>query len=167
MPAIKFVISEPETRKAYQLEVDQNKAMGLIGKKIGDEFDGGLIGLTGYSLKITGGTDKDGFPMHPKVKGGGRKRVLLIGPPGFHPRLKGERKRKTVHGNTIAEDIFQVNVKVTKKGATPLETLVPTKPKEAKPEEKKEEVKKEEPKKEEKRQEAQEKSGGGEVQGKS
>lgn len=142
MPTLKFVISEPDTRKAYQLEVDQSKVVGLIGKKIGDEFDGEIIGLSGYGLKITGGTDKDGFPMHPRVKGQGRKRVILIGPPGFHPKLKGQRKRKTVHGNTIAEDIVQVNVKVLKKGAKPLEQLIPTKPKVEKPEVKEEKVEK-------------------------
>ncbi len=77
MAVWKFVISEPETRKSYQLEVDQTKAVGLLGKKIGDEFNGDLVGLAGYSLKITGGTDKDGFPMHPSVMGPGRKKVLL------------------------------------------------------------------------------------------
>lgn len=143
MPIFKFVISEPETKKSFQLEVDQNRAAGLFGKKIGDEFSGDVIGLSGYNLKITGGTDKDGFPMHPSVKGPGRKRALLSAPPGFHPKLKGQRKRKTVRGNTISEDITQVNVKVIKKGEKTLEELVPMKPKEKK-EEKKPEAKKEE-----------------------
>lgn len=151
MPVFKFVISEPETRKAFQLEVDQTKAVGLIGKKIDDEFNGDLIGLPGYSLKITGGTDKDGFPMHPSVKGPGRKRVLLASAPGFHPKIKGQRKRKTVRGNTISDSIAQINAKVVKKGENPLEQLVPMKPK-AKKEEKAEEKKEEkvEEKKEEK-----------------
>jgi small subunit ribosomal protein S6e len=139
LAVFKFVISEPETRKSYQLEVDQSKAIGLIGKKIDEEFNGDLIGLSGYMLKITGGTDKDGFPMHPSVKGPGRKKILLSGPPGFHPRLKGQRKRKTVRGNTISDAIVQINVKVVKKGEKPLE-LVPTKPKEKKPEAKEEKI---------------------------
>jgi len=149
MPVSKFVISEPETKKSFQLEVDQSRASGLFGKKIGDEFSGDVIGLAGYSLKITGGTDRDGFPMHPSVKGPGRKRVLLSAPPGFHPKIKGQRKRKTVRGNTLSEDITQVNVKVIKKGEKPLEELVPMKPKEKK-EGKKPEVKKEEKPKAEK-----------------
>jgi small subunit ribosomal protein S6e len=152
MASFKFVISEPETRKSYQLEVDQTKAIALIGKKIGDEFNGDFIGLAGYSLKITGGADKDGFPMLPSVKGPGRKRVLLSSPPGFHPKIKGQRKRKTVRGDTISDAIAQVNVKVVKKGEKPLEQLVPTKPKEKKEEkeEKKAEEVKEEKSKEEK-----------------
>lgn len=152
MPLFKFVISEPETRKAYQVEVDQNRAVGLMGKKIGEEFDGDIIGLSGYSLKITGGTDKDGFPMHPQVKGMGRKKVLLANAPCYHPKSKGQRKRKMVRGDTISDAIAQINVKVLKKGAKPLEEIAPSKKKEEKKvevkEEKKAEVKEE--KKEEK-----------------
>jgi len=152
MPTFKFVISEPETRKSYQLEVDQTKTIGLVGKKIGEDFEGTIIGLSGYTLKITGGTDKDGFPMHHSVKGIGKKRVLLAHPPGFHPKLKGQRKRKTVRGNTISEDIVQINCKVVKKGDKPLEQLVPKKAKpEEKPKEKKVEEKKEEEKVEKKK----------------
>ncbi len=132
MAVFKFVIADPETRKTYQIEVDQSKALGLIGKKIGDEFNGDIIDLTGYTLKITGGTDKDGFPMHPKVKGMGKKRVLLFSPPCFHPVKEGERRRKTVRGNTISEDIAQINCKIVKKGERPIEELVPVKQKEAK-----------------------------------
>lgn len=137
MAAFKFVINDPETRKSYQLEVDQSKALGLIGKKIGEEFSGEILGLPGYTLQITGGTDKDGFPMHPKVPGMVRKKVLLSSPPCFHPRLKGQRKRKMVHGNTISESIVQINCKITKKGEKPIEELIPIKTKEKKePEEK-------------------------------
>jgi small subunit ribosomal protein S6e len=130
MATFKIVVSDPETRKGYQLEVDQAKASGLIGKKIGEEFNGDLIGLPGYTLKITGGTDKDGFPMHPSVQGTVKKKVLLSGKPCFHPRKKGERRRKTVRGNTISADIVQINVKITKRGEKPLEELIPVKAKE-------------------------------------
>ncbi len=123
MTTFKFVISDPETRRSYQLEIEQSKAMTLVGKKIGDEFDGNIIGLPGYTLKITGGSDKDGFPMVPSVQGPGRKRVLLSKPPGFHPKKKGERRRKTVRGNTISLDIVQINCKVIKKGERPLEEI--------------------------------------------
>lgn len=97
-----------------------------------------MIGLHGYTLKITGGTDKDGFPMHPSIKGPGRKRALLSSPPCFHPKLKGQRKRKTVHGDTISQEISQINVKIVKKGEKPLAELIPMKPKEKKEEKPKE-----------------------------
>jgi small subunit ribosomal protein S6e len=128
----------------------------VIGKKIGDDIEGDFLGLVGYKLRITGGTDKDGFPMHPAISGMGRKRVLLSKPPCFHPKLKGQRKRKTVRGNTISEDIAQINCKIVQKGAKPIEELVPVKKKEekvekkeVKPEEKKEEKPPEKPKEKE------------------
>jgi small subunit ribosomal protein S6e len=128
----KFVVNDPGTKKSFQLEIDQNKALSLVGKKIGEEFEGEIIGLPGYKLKITGGTDRDGFPMHPSVPGMGRKRILLSSPPGFRPKKKGQRKRKMVRGNVISEDIAQINCKIVKKGEKPLEDLIPTKPKELK-----------------------------------
>ena len=163
MPGIKFVISDPKTRKSYQLEVEPTKALTLIGKKIGEEFNGDLIGLGGYTLKITGGSDKDGFPMHPDVTGPGRKKILLSSPPGFHPKMKGERRRKLIRGNTVSEDISQINVKVEKSGENALEQMFPAKEEKEKPkvEEKKEEVKEEKPKeKSEKPEEKKEVAGG-------
>ena len=52
----KIVIGEPKTRKAYQIERDVHS---LIGLKIGDTFDGGSLGLSGFSLEIMGGSDKE------------------------------------------------------------------------------------------------------------
>lgn len=117
------VISDPEARKSYQTQVDQDKAVALVGKKLGDEITGDLFGISGYTLKITGGSDKDGFPMHPTVQGQGKKRALLKGPPGFHPKKQGERRRKTVRGNAISQEIVQVNCKVIKKGEKSLDEL--------------------------------------------
>jgi small subunit ribosomal protein S6e len=119
--AAKFVISDPRTRRAYQIEKD---ASFLYGKKIGDRFDGSLIGLPGYILEITGGTDKDGFPMRPDLEGTVRKRILLSSGPGYRPKRKGVRRRKMVRGNTIAEDIAQINCKVVVYGDKPLEELL-------------------------------------------
>lgn len=125
-----IVISDPETRKSYQTVVEQDKAVALVGKKISDDFSGDVLGLSGYTLKITGGSDKDGFPMHPSVQGQVRKRVLLTKPPGFHPTNKGERRRKTVRGNTVSQDTAQINCKIIKKGEKQLEEVFPTKAKE-------------------------------------
>ncbi|MFH1106069.1 MAG: 30S ribosomal protein S6e [Candidatus Aenigmatarchaeota archaeon] len=131
---MKLVISDPSTRKAHQLDLDESKSRALIGKKIGEEAQGDALGLPGYTLKITGGSDRDGFPMRPDFPGVGRKRIILIGAPGFHPRLPGQRKQKLICGNTVSETIAQVNTKVLKKGEKPLEELAP---KQEKKEEKK------------------------------
>ena len=106
------VVSDPLTGKAYRLELKGKKADYLVGKKIGDIVDGEPIGLPGYKLMVTGGTDKDGFPMRPDVHGTARKAIILSGPPGFHPKRKGERRRKMVRGNVISREIRQVNLKV-------------------------------------------------------
>lgn len=161
----KLVISDPKSKKAYQKEIDQ-KQTGIIGKKIGDKVSGNSLGLAGYELEITGGSDRQGFPMRRDVEGLARKGVLLSMPPGFHPKLRGQRKRKSVRGNTISSEISQVNVKVTTYGKDSLDKLLGAKPKpkeekkEAKPEAKAEEKPKEveekkpeEPKKSEKKEE--------------
>ncbi|AEM38484.1 Ribosomal protein S6e [Pyrolobus fumarii 1A] len=98
--------------KAWQIHLKGAAAERLIGLKIGDKFDGSIVGLPGVELEIRGGSDNSGFPMHPGIPGGVKKKVLLSGPPGFHPREKGERRRKTVRGNTIVEDIVQINTRI-------------------------------------------------------
>ena len=161
MATWKLTISDPGSRRSGQKEVEQSKAAILLGKKIGDEFPGDSIELAGYTLQITGGTDKDGFPMHPSVEGVGRRRVLLSGTPGFQPNIKGQRRRKTVRGNTVSADVMQINCKIVKTGSTPFEQLFPKKekPKEEKPaeapkeEKPKEDVKEEKPKEEPKKEE--------------
>jgi len=126
MANFKLSISDPSTRKAYKKEVDQNQS-GLLGKKIREKVSGSGIGLAGYELEITGGSDKEGFPMRPDVDGPARKRILLSSPPGYHPERKGKRKRKSIRGNVVSEDTSQVNVKVVKAGPKKLEELLGTK----------------------------------------
>lgn len=120
--AFKVVISDKE--KSVQMEVDPSESRGLIGLTIGDEFDGSIIGLSGYKLKITGGSDKNGFPMKKTVPGARRIRSLVSGGVGYKPRRDGERRRKTFMGNTISDDIVQINTVVIEKGEKPLEELL-------------------------------------------
>jgi len=156
MTNFKIVVSDPKSRKGYQKEVDQN-ASGLKGKKIGNKVSGNIMGLQGYELEITGGSDSDGFPMRADVDGAVRKKILLTKGVGFKSKIKGKRKRKSVRGNTISADIAQVNTKVIKYGNQPIDKLLGAKeekkeeaPKEeAKAEKPAEEQKAEEPKKEE------------------
>ncbi len=107
---LKLVIGEPKTKRAYQIERD---VPSVIGMKIGETFDGSLVGLAGFTLEITGGSDKEGFPMRADVPGPGRKKILLTGQPGFRPWRKGMQKRKYVRGNTVSESIMQLNCKIT------------------------------------------------------
>ena len=88
------------------------------------QIDGSILGYKGYRIRITGGTDRDGFPMRPDISGPRKVRVLLSGGVGFHPRekppsrakkrrqkrrKKGLRRRVTVRGNVISDAIAQIN----------------------------------------------------------
>jgi small subunit ribosomal protein S6e len=53
-----------------------------------------------------------------------RIKSLLSGGVGFKPKRKGQRRRKTVRGNTISDDIVQINTIVVKKGAKSIEDLL-------------------------------------------
>ncbi len=120
--AFKLVISED--KKSHQIEVDQAQTKQLVGKKIGDEIDASVVGLDGYKLKITGGSDKNGFPMKKDVDGPRRIRSLVSSGLGFNPQRDGQRRRKTVRGNTVSDDIVQINTIVTEKGKKSIDELL-------------------------------------------
>ena len=120
---MKIVVSNPETGKSYQKELEANQEKTIHGKRIGDSIKGDMVGLVGYELELTGGSDKQGFPMRVDLHGTSRKRLLLSGGPGYKAKRKGERKRKSIRGNTVANDIAQVNLKVVKAGKDKLEKL--------------------------------------------
>ena len=124
MVEFKVVVNDVKQGKSYQIQVSGAHANSLIGKKIGDEVDGIFVSLPGYRLHITGGTDKDGFPMRPDLPGMGKRRLLLAGGVGYHPDIKGQRKKKMVRGNTISADIVQINMKVVKYGTKSIEELL-------------------------------------------
>jgi len=136
--AFKVVISDPKSRRSFQKEVEEHF---LIGKKIGDRIKGDFLGMEGYELEITGGSDKQGFPMRPDIHGTVRKKVLLSFPPGFHPKKKGQRKKKSVRGNTISSEIAQVNTKIVTYGKKSVEEIFGVKLKEEKTKEQKAEEK--------------------------
>ena len=57
MAEFKLAIGNPSTKKTYKLQLNENDSKSLYGKKIGEEINGELIGLNGYKIKITGGSD--------------------------------------------------------------------------------------------------------------
>ena len=120
--AFKLVISEGNN--SHQMEVEAAESKKFLGLKIGDEFDASQIGLSGYTLKITGGSDKNGFPMKRDVEGPRRIKSLLSGGLGFKPRRDGQRRRKTVRGNTVSDDIVQINTIVAQKGKKNIDELL-------------------------------------------
>lgn len=108
--------------QTFQEEIEDNSQ--LVGKKVGEEFDGGIVGLSGYTLKITGGSDKAGFPMRKSIEGSERKRVLLEDGSGINEDEDGVRRRKSVRGNTVSDEIEQLNTTVVEEGSKSVEELL-------------------------------------------
>jgi small subunit ribosomal protein S6e len=132
MAKFKIIVSDPETGTSKIVELQDARAAPLIGKRIGETMDGAIADLTGHKLQITGGSDKDGFPMRPSVHGGVRRRIVLSGGVGFNPTTEGMRRRKTVRGNVITDEIVQINMKITEKPKQAKESKKPKEKKEEK-----------------------------------
>ncbi len=133
MAKFKIIVSEPGG-KSKVTELEGARATPLIGRKLGETIDGSIVGMGGKQLLITGGSDKDGFPMRQDVHGGVRVQVVVSKSVGFHPTREGERQRKTIRGNVITEDIVQVNAKALEKAEKEKKTAKPRKPRKVKEE---------------------------------
>jgi small subunit ribosomal protein S6e len=104
--------------KSITKELKDADVNPLLGLQIGNETDATIVGLKG-KLKITGGSDKSGVPMRSDIHGAARKRVLLSKGVGLQDVEFGQRVRKLMRGNTISEEIYQVNCKYD--GEIPIE----------------------------------------------
>jgi small subunit ribosomal protein S6e len=123
MATFQVVVADPESGRTYQREVDGQDANRFLGLEIGDEVDGEAVGLDGYTVEITGGSDAAGRPLRSDVNGSSLKDVLLSGGPGFKPSTDGERKRVSVRGKEVSESTVQLNVSVTERGDESVESL--------------------------------------------
>merc|ERR1712161_168734 len=85
---------------------------------LGEEFDG-------YIFRISGGNDKQGFPMRQGVLTSTRVRLLCKkGHKAYRPRRAGERKRKSVRGCIVGQDIAVLNLVVTQIGENDAVTVL-------------------------------------------
>merc|ERR1711966_591615 len=87
------------------------------------EIDGAVLGeeFAGYVLRITGGNDKQGFPMRQGILTNTRVRLLMH--KGHRSRRAGERKRKSIHGCIVGQDIAVLNLAIVKIGDNQLAGL--------------------------------------------
>ena len=120
MVDFKIVLSDPQTGRSYKIDATGAAAGAFVGKRIGTEIDGGVLGFAGYTLEITGGTDRTGIPARRDLPGSARRKILLSAGTGFNPAYDGERRRKSVRGNEISADFVQINACVRKSGDKPL-----------------------------------------------
>ncbi len=112
MAEFKIVVADPDTGETFQREVDGQDANRFLGREIGDEIGGDAVGLSDFTVEITGGSDETGRPMRADVSGTRLKELLLEGGVGFKPSRDGERKRITVRGRQVDDDVAQINVAV-------------------------------------------------------
>jgi len=129
----KVVVSDAKTGKSYQLTVKEDDFKKVRGSKIDDTIEGGVFGLSGYKLQITGGTDKAGFALKRGVHGSKATRILMDSGVGYSPKEK-VRVRKRVHGEVVDIDVSQLNTKVVSYGSKSIEDALGIKPEEKKPE---------------------------------
>lgn len=117
---MKLNIAYPQTGCQKVIEVDdENKLRSFYDKKMAQEVEGDVLGeeFKGYVFKITGGNDKQGFPMKQGVLTASRVRLLLsTGHTCYRPRKAGERKRKSVRGCIVSSELSVLNLVVVKKG---------------------------------------------------
>jgi len=124
---MKLNVAIPSTGAQKVFEVhDEHKLRIFYEKRMGAEVEVDTLGdeWKGYVLRITGGNDKQGFPMKQGVLTNIRVRLLLSkGHSCFRPRRDGERKRKSVRGCIVDANLSALSLVVVKKGEAEIEGL--------------------------------------------
>lgn len=123
MVEFKLTINDPKTGKSYKKLATDSESDNFIGKKLRDTISGNFFGLSGYELEITGGSDKQGFPLRKDLEGTARKKPLVVSGTGAKRKDRGIKQRKTVRGNLLDSDVSQINLKVLKEGSKKLEEI--------------------------------------------
>lgn len=117
---MKINVAYPATGSQKCFEIDDDlKLRHFYEKRMAQETEADTLGdeWKGYVVRITGGNDKQGFPMKQGVLTNGRARLLLKqGQSCFRARRKGERKRKSVRGCIVDSNLSVLNLIVVKKG---------------------------------------------------
>ena len=113
MAEFKIVLSDPKIGKSINKEIKDKSAQTLLGMKIGQEIDATIVDIDG-TLKITGGSDKVGFPLRADVHGSAKNNILLTAGVGFRSKVKGMQKRKNVRGSMISDETYQINTVLVK-----------------------------------------------------
>lgn len=114
------------TLKQFEVSDDYVRHGTLFDHRLGHEVDGECFGpdFKGYTFKVTGGQDKQGFPMVHGVMAASRVALLIHkGAVGFNAwrGRAGERRRKSLRGCIIGQDIAVLNISVVRKGEKEIE----------------------------------------------
>jgi small subunit ribosomal protein S6e len=117
---MKLNISYPANGSQKMLEVDDERKLRVfMERRMGQEVPADSLGdeWKGYIFRITGGNDKQGFPMKQGVMHPTRVQLLLSdGHSCYRPRRTGERKRKSVRGCIVGMDLSVLALAIVKQG---------------------------------------------------
>merc|ERR1712127_152574 len=121
---MKLNISCPETGAQKSIDIDDDKKLlPFFDKRVSQEVDGDSLGdeFKGYRFRISGGNDKQGFPMLQGILTPERVRLLLRkGSKCYRQRRTGEMKRKSVRGCIVSQDLSVLNLVIVQNGSSPL-----------------------------------------------
>ncbi|KAF8512544.1 40S ribosomal protein S6 [Hysterangium stoloniferum] len=127
---MKLNIANPATGEQKTVEIDDERRVRIFyDKKISQEVPADSLGdeFKGYVFRITGGNDKQGFPMKQGILLPYRVKLLLSdGHSCYRPRRTGERKRKSVRGCIVGADIAVLSLVIVKQGENSLPGLTET-----------------------------------------
>merc|ERR1712039_1132829 len=127
LAVMKFNVADPQTGSQKTFEVDDDKRLRFVlDKRISHEVNGAIFGdqFADYTFKITGGIDKQGFPMKQGILVPDRVRLLLNeNSGGYNMKKKGDRKRRSVRGCIVSREIAVVHLIVAKRGKEPIPDL--------------------------------------------
>uniref|UniRef100_A0A0K3CUJ6 40S ribosomal protein S6 n=1 Tax=Rhodotorula toruloides TaxID=5286 RepID=A0A0K3CUJ6_RHOTO len=117
---MKLCFANPATGQQKTIEIDdERKTRIFYEKRMAQEVAADALGdeFKGYVVRITGGNDKQGFPLKQGVLVPHRVRLLLAkGHSCYRPRRTGERKRKSVRGCIVGSDVRALHLVVVKQG---------------------------------------------------
>jgi len=127
---MKLNVSYPVTgaQKTFEV-VDDHKLRLFYEKRMAAEVEADSLGdeWKGYVLRIAGGNDKQGFPMKQGVLTNTRVRLLLRkGHSCYRPRRTGERRRKSVRGCIVDQNLSALALIIVKKGEREIPGLTDT-----------------------------------------
>merc|ERR1711915_1010489 len=117
---MKLNIAYPATGCQKMIEMEgEIKLRFFYGKRMAQEVSAECLGeqFKGYIVRISGGNDKQGFPMKQGVMTNGRVRLLLNKDhKTYRARRTGERKRKSCRGCIVDSNLSVLNLVIVKKG---------------------------------------------------